>query len=48
MARCILTDAAGGVVLELGGVVDGGELASGDGVADLDVDHFELSGRLER
>ena len=30
------------MVLELGGVVDGGELASGDGVADLDVDHCEL------
>ena len=38
----ILTDTAGGVALELGGVVDGGELASGDGVADLDVDHFDL------
>lgn len=28
--------------LELGGVVDGGELASGDSAADLDADHFEL------
>ena len=30
------------MVLELGSVVDGGELASGDGVADLDVDHCVL------
>ena len=27
--------------LELGRVVDGGELASGDDVADLDADHFD-------
>lgn len=29
--------------LELGAVVHGGELAGGDGVADLDVDHFGVS-----
>ena len=37
-----LTSTAGGVGLELGRVVDGGELASGDGVADFDVDHCVL------
>ncbi len=37
----LLTGTAGGVVLELRGVVDGGELASGDGIADLDVDHID-------
>ena len=36
-----LTSTAGGVGLELGRVVDGGELASGADVADLDADHFD-------
>ena len=30
------------MALELGSVVDGGELASGDGAADLDGGHFGL------
>lgn len=34
-----LTDAARGVVLELGGVGDVGEGARGDGVADVDAGH---------
>lgn len=37
----ILTITTGGVGLELRGIVYGGELASGDGVSDFDVDHFE-------
>ena len=43
----ILTDTASRVILELRGVVDGGELASGDGVSDLDVDHFAVKELVE-
>lgn len=43
----IRTDTAGGVTLELGRVVDGGELASGDGAADLDGSHFGLCRAVE-
>ena len=40
----ILTNAASRVVFELRGVVDGNELAGGDGIADLDAAHFVLEG----